>query len=141
MTAKVFIDGEVGTTGLQIRARLAARDDITLISLSEDSRKSRLARLGAFAEADVAILCLPDAAVHDHRARPRPSALSRDRRLHRAPDRSDVGIRLCRTGRRRAGPDRGGAKYVSNPGCYSTGAIALLKPVLEAGIIAPPTTR
>jgi N-acetyl-gamma-glutamyl-phosphate reductase len=65
MTAKVFIDGEVGTTGLQIRARLENRPDISLISLPEADRKSLDARLGAFAEADVAILCLPDAAVRE----------------------------------------------------------------------------
>jgi len=65
MTAKVFIDGEVGTTGLQIRARLETRPDISLISLPEENRKSRLSRIGAFGEADIAILCLPDAAVHE----------------------------------------------------------------------------
>ena len=65
MTAKVFIDGEVGTTGLQIRARLENRPDISLISLPEENRKSRLSRIGAFGEADIAILCLPDAAVHE----------------------------------------------------------------------------
>ena len=65
MAKKVFIDGEIGTTGLQIRERLQRRDDIRLISLSEASRKDRAARLAAFAEADVSILCLPDAAVHD----------------------------------------------------------------------------
>jgi N-acetyl-gamma-glutamyl-phosphate reductase len=65
MTAKVFIDGEVGTTGLQIRARLETRPDISLISLPEESRKSRLSRIGAFGEADIAILCLPDAAVRE----------------------------------------------------------------------------
>jgi N-acetyl-gamma-glutamyl-phosphate reductase len=136
MTAKVFIDGEVGTTGLQIRARLAARDDITLISLSEDSRKSRLARLGAFAEADVAILCLPDAAVHDiapdlaHQ----PCRVIDASTAHRTDPTWEFGFAELDAGAR----DRiAGAKYVSNPGCYSTGAIALLKPVLEAGIIAP----
>ena len=59
MSAKVFIDGEVGTTGLQIRDRLIGRKDITLISLGEDRRQDAAARAEAFAQADVAILCLP----------------------------------------------------------------------------------
>jgi N-acetyl-gamma-glutamyl-phosphate reductase len=136
MTAKVFIDGEVGTTGLQIRARLETRPDITLISLSEEHRKSRLARLGAFAEANVAILCLPDAAVHDI-----------------APDLRDLHCRVIDASTaHRTDPgwafgfaelDRGArariaaARHVSNPGCYSTGAIALIRPLLDAGLIAP----
>jgi N-acetyl-gamma-glutamyl-phosphate reductase len=136
MTAKVFIDGEVGTTGLQIRARLAARDDITLISLPEEQRKSRLARLGAFAEADVAILCLPDAAVHEiaPELASQPCRVIDASTAHRTDPNWEFGFAELDAGAR----DRiAGAKYVSNPGCYSTGAIALLKPMLEAGIIAP----
>lgn len=136
MTAKVFIDGEVGTTGLQIRARLETRDDITLISLPEESRKSRLARIGAFAEVDVAILCLPDAAVHEiapdlaHQ----PCRVIDASTAHRIDPDWEFGFAELDAGAR----DRiAGAKYVSNPGCYSTGAIALLKPMLQSGIIAP----
>jgi N-acetyl-gamma-glutamyl-phosphate reductase len=136
MTAKVFIDGEVGTTGLQIRARLETREDITLISLPEEERKSRLARLGAFAEADVAILCLPDAAVHEiapDLAR-QPCRVIDASTAHRTDPNWEFGFAELDAGAR----DRiAGAKYVSNPGCYSTGAIALLKPMLDAGIIAP----
>jgi N-acetyl-gamma-glutamyl-phosphate reductase len=134
MTAKVFIDGEVGTTGLQIRARLAARKDITLISLSEEHRKSRLARLGAFAEADVAILCLPDAAVHDiapdlaHQ----PCKVIDASTAHRVAPDWEYGFAELDAGAR---DQIAAAKYVSNPGCYSTGAIALLKPLVAAGVI------
>jgi N-acetyl-gamma-glutamyl-phosphate reductase len=136
MTAKVFIDGEVGTTGLQIRARLERRPDIRLISLPEESRKSRLARIGAFGEADIAILCLPDEAVHEI-----------------APDLRDMPVRLVDASTaHRVDPDWAygfaemtggqrariaGAKAVSNPGCYPTGAIALLRPLIAAGMIAP----
>lgn len=136
MTAKVFIDGEVGTTGLQIRARLAARDDIALISLPEEQRKSRLARLGAFAEADVAILCLPDAAVHEIAAdlASQPCRVIDASTAHRTDPDWEFGFAELDVGAR----DRiAGAKFVSNPGCYSTGAIALLKPLLDAGLIAP----
>lgn len=136
MAAKVFIDGEVGTTGLQIRARLETRDDITLISLSEENRKSRLARIGAFAEADVAILCLPDAAVHEiapdlaHQ----PCRVIDASTAHRVHADWEYGFAELDAGAR----DRiAAAKYVSNPGCYSTGAIALLKPMVTAGVIDP----
>jgi len=62
MTSKVFIDGEAGTTGLQIADRLDKRDDISLIRLGDAERKNPAARKAALLEADVAILCLPDAA-------------------------------------------------------------------------------
>jgi N-acetyl-gamma-glutamyl-phosphate reductase len=136
MTAKVFIDGEVGTTGLQIRGRLENRDEITLISLGEADRKSRDARLAAFAEADVSILCLPDAAVHEV-----------------APELKAMGARVIDASTaHRTDPDwvfgfpelESGAREriakatrVSNPGCFSTGAIALLRPIIDAGLIAP----
>jgi N-acetyl-gamma-glutamyl-phosphate reductase len=108
MTAKVFIDGEVGTTGLQIRARLENRPDISLISLPEENRKSRLSRIGAFGEADIAILCLPDDAVHEIAPDLREHARAGHRRLHGAPDRSRLGLRLRRAGAGPAGRDRGG---------------------------------
>jgi N-acetyl-gamma-glutamyl-phosphate reductase len=136
MTAKVFIDGEVGTTGLQIRARLESRSDITLISLPEESRKSRLARLGAFNEADVAILCLPDAAVHDivpdlvHL----PCRVIDASTAHRTDPDWEFGFPELDAGARAR---IHAAKCVSNPGCYSTGAIALLKPLIDAGVIGP----
>src|SRR3546814_10494813 len=64
MTARVFIDGEAGTTGLQIRARLEARDDVRLIRLGEAERKDPAARAHALNEADLAILCLPEEALY-----------------------------------------------------------------------------
>ncbi|PWK60148.1 N-acetyl-gamma-glutamyl-phosphate reductase [Roseicyclus mahoneyensis] len=135
MTAKVFIDGEVGTTGLQIRARLEARADVTLISLPEEHRKSRLARLGAFNEADVAILCLPDAAVHDIASdlRDLPCKVIDASTAHRTDPDWEFGFAELDQGARAR---IAAGKQVSNPGCYSTGAIALLKPVVDAGLIA-----
>lgn len=135
MTHKVFIDGEVGTTGLQIRARLEGRDDIRLITLGDADRKDTRARLAAFAEADVGILCLPDAAAVEIVAAlagtgTRLIDASTAHRVH--PDwvfgfaelDSDLRARIA------------GGQFVSNPGCYSTGAIALLHPLVKRGLIA-----
>ncbi|MDG4649039.1 N-acetyl-gamma-glutamyl-phosphate reductase [Roseibacterium sp. SDUM158017] len=136
MTAKVFIDGEVGTTGLQIRGRLEGREDITLISLPEQSRKSRLARIGAFGEADIAILCLPDAAVHEIAPdlRHMPVRVIDASTAHRTDPDWAFGFAEMAPGQRARIAE---AKCVSNPGCYSTGAIALIRPLVDAGLIAP----
>ncbi len=136
MTAKVFIDGEVGTTGLQIRARLENRPDITLISLPEALRKSTEARLEAFSQADAAILCLPDAAVRDiaPELAKLPVRLIDASTAHRVDPNWVYGFPEMSAGQRAAIT---GAKCVSNPGCYPTGAIGLLRPLLDAGIIAP----
>ncbi len=136
MAKKVFIDGEIGTTGLQIRERLQRRDDIRLISLSEASRKDRAARLAAFAEADVSILCLPDAAVHDIA----PDLVQMGARVidastaHRVDPDWVFGFAEMSKGQRAA---IAGARRVSNPGCWSTCAIALLRPLVAAGIVDP----
>ena len=134
MTTKVFIDGEAGTTGLQIRDRLIRRDDITLVQIDPDLRKDAEARKAAFAEADVAILCLPDAAAKE------AVELSKD---------LDVRIIDASTAHR-VNPDWAyglpelsaaqeaqikSARYVANCGCYATGAIVLLAPLVRAGLI------
>jgi N-acetyl-gamma-glutamyl-phosphate reductase len=136
MTAKVFIDGEVGTTGLQIRARLENRPDITLISLPEESRKSRLARIGAFGEADIAILCLPDDAVREIAPdlRSMPVRVIDASTAHRTDPGWVFGFPEMTAGQRER---IAAARAVSNPGCYSTGAIALIRPLVAAGVIAP----
>jgi len=135
MTAKVFIDGEVGTTGLQIRTRLDRRPDITLISLPEEYRKSRLARLGAFGDAEIAILCLPDAAVHEIAPdlRSMPVRLIDASTAHRTDPAWVFGFAEMAAGQRER---IAAARAVSNPGCYSTGAIALIRPLVDAGVIA-----
>lgn len=136
MVAKVFIDGEVGTTGLQIRDRLAGRADIALISLDETTRKNLDARIAAFEEADIGILCLPDDAVLDIVAH----LGTRDTRLidastaHRVDDAWVFGYPELTTGTRAR---IASAARLSNPGCYSTGSIALLHPLVSAGLIAP----
>lgn len=138
MSAKVFIDGEVGTTGLQIRDRLHGRKDITLISLPEDRRKDAAARADAFAQADIAILCLPDDASREAAVicESLPTRLIDASTAHRVNPNWVYGFPELAAGQRAA---IAAAKNVSNPGCYSTCAIALLRPLTDAGLIAADT--
>ncbi|MDF1855823.1 N-acetyl-gamma-glutamyl-phosphate reductase [Pseudooceanicola sp.] len=136
MAHKVFIDGEVGTTGLQIRERLEVRRDITLISLAEDRRKDVAARADAAREADVAILCLPDAAAKDLVAAlgPDEGRLIDASTAHRVNPDWVFGFAEMAAGQRAALQQ---ARRVSNPGCWSTCGIALIRPLVEAGLIDP----
>ena len=121
MTAKIFIDGDVGTTGLQVRARLEGRRDLTLLRLSEVERKDPARRAGRLHEADLAILCLPDAAARESAGLVENPAtrLIDASTAHRIDPGWDYGF---------AEMDRDQAatiaasKRVSNPGCYATGA-------------------
>lgn len=132
MTAKVFIDGEAGTTGLQILDRLQARKDISLVQVEHERRKDPAARAEAFARADVAILCLPDAAAIE------AVALAGDTRIidastaHRIADGWVYGM-----------PELPGqaaaiaaASRVANVGCFATGAISLIRPLRDAGLLS-----
>ena len=136
MTAKVFIDGEHGTTGLQIRTRLTGRDDLEIISIPTDRRKDPAARAEYLNAADVAILCLPDDAAKEAVSL---AASSGTRFIdastaHRTADGWVFGFAELTCGQAKAIAT---AQMVSNPGCYSTGAIALLRPLTEAGILSP----
>jgi N-acetyl-gamma-glutamyl-phosphate reductase len=136
MAWRVFIDGEAGTTGLQIRERLLRRDDIALVEIAPEARKDVEARLKAYGEADIAILCLPDAAVREIV----PEAMKLGTRLIDASTahRIDPGWAY---GFPEYDHDQRGriaqAQSVSNPGCYSTGAIALVAPLVREGLIKP----
>jgi N-acetyl-gamma-glutamyl-phosphate reductase len=134
MTAKIFIDGEAGTTGLQIRERLAARQDLTLLSIPQELRKDQAARADYLNQADVAILCLPDDA-----AKESVSLISNS--TTRVIDASTA-YRVA------AGWTYGfaemdgtqakaiaGAMRVSNPGCWPQGLIAALRPLIAAGLL------
>lgn len=135
MTAKVFIDGEVGTTGLQISARLECRDDLQLLRLTDDVRKDPKARAALLNEADVAILCLPDDAARDAVAMiENPDTRVIDASTaHRTADGWVYGFPEYDPGHRAVIAD---AKRVANTGCYAVASVALLHP-LVAGSLMP----
>lgn len=134
MTAKVFIDGEAGTTGLQIRARLAPRDDIELLQLPDAARKDPARRAELLNAADVAILCLPDDAAREAVAmveNPRTRVIDASTAHRTHPD-WVYGLPEYEPGHEAR---IGAARRVTNPGCYALASIALLHPLIQAGIL------
>ncbi len=134
---RIFIDGEHGTTGLQIRDRLGARGDLELLSIPEARRRDPDARAELLNSADVAILCLPDDASREAVAMLAEAGNEKTRVIdtstaHRTHAAWVFGFAELTTGQRAA---IAGARFVSNPGCYSTGAIALLRPLVEAAML------
>jgi len=135
-TSRVFIDGEAGTTGLQVLGRLQERSDIELITLPEEKRKDTAARAKAINAADAVILCLPDAAAIEA-----ASLVSNDNdktvlidasTAHRTNPEWTYGFPELNAGQRKR---IAGAKRIANPGCYATGFIAVTTPLVDAGIL------
>ncbi|RWO90636.1 N-acetyl-gamma-glutamyl-phosphate reductase [Mesorhizobium sp.] len=134
MKPKIFIDGEHGTTGLQIRALLAERGDLEIISIPTERRKEPAARAEFLNAADVAILCLPDAA-----AKESVSLISNDTTrvidastAHRVAEGWEYGF--AEMDKAQAGKIAS-AKRVTNPGCWPQGPIATLRPLVAAGLL------
>ena len=131
---KIFIDGSAGTTGLRIRERLADRRDIELITLSEERRKDLSARSDALNSADVAFLCLPDAAAKEAVSLIESGVAVIDTSTaHRTAEGWTYGFPELTGQREKIAASR----RVANPGCHASGFIVLVEPLVRAGLLDP----
>ena len=130
---RVFIDGSAGTTGLRIRERLANRKEIELVILPEEKRKDPLARRDALNGADIAFLCLPDAAAIEAVALVEnpETAIIDTSTAHRTAEGWVYGFAEL-PGQR---PRIAASKRIANPGCHASGFIALIAPLTHAGLL------
>jgi N-acetyl-gamma-glutamyl-phosphate reductase len=132
----VFVDGQEGTTGLRIHEYLAKRSDIDLLKIDADRRKDATERARLLNAADVAFLCLPDAAAREAVAlvtNPNTCVIDAST-AHRVAPGWVFGIPELAPGQREALKK---AKRIANPGCHSTAFIALLRPLVDAGVVQP----
>lgn len=133
LLTKVFIDGSAGTTGLRIHERLLDRKDIELITLTEANRKDAAARKAALNEADIAFLCLPDAAAVEAVSfieNPHTAVIDTST-AHRTANGWTYGFAELPGQREKIAA----AKRIANPGCHASGFVALVAPLTKAGII------
>ncbi len=134
MTTQVFIDGAAGTTGLEIRERLSGREDLDLVALGGDRRKDPAARRDALNAADVVILCLPDDAAREAVGlieNPRVRVIDAST-AHRTAPGWTYGFAEMAPGQKASIAH---STRVSNPGCYPTGFLALVAPLVREGLL------
>lgn len=131
---KIFIDGSAGTTGLKIVQRLSGRDDIELITLTQENRKDIDARKQAINSSDITFLCLPDVAAVESvgLVENENTAVIDTSTAHRVNTEWDYGFPEL-TGKREK---IASSKRVANPGCHATGFISLVAPLIENGIVS-----
>ena len=134
MKPKIFIDGEAGTTGLQIRQRLEKHSGVDVVSIDPARRKDVSARAEMINGADVVILCLPDDGAREAVSLVTSNAvkLIDASTAHRVADGWAYGFAELTPSQRKVIAD---SRRVSNPGCWATGAIALMRPLIEAGLL------
>jgi N-acetyl-gamma-glutamyl-phosphate reductase len=131
--SRIFIDGQEGTTGLEIHERLRGRSDLELLEIAADSRKDPAVKRSIMRDADLVVLCLPDAAAVEAVALAEPDTRILDASTaHRVHDGWVYGLPELETAQR--GRIREGRR-VSNPGCYPTGFLLAVRPLVDAGIV------
>lgn len=133
MATRIFIDGQEGTTGLQIRERLQGRSDLELLELAPEQRKDPEAKRAILQRAQIAVLCLPDAAAVETVSLAGPDTRLLDASTaHRVNPAWTYGLpELSATQREQI---RGAAR-VANPGCWPTGFLLLVRPLVDAGLL------
>lgn len=138
MTTKVFVDGQEGTTGLRIHEYLAARPDIEVLRIAADKRKDGAERARLLNAADVAFLCLPDAASREAASmvdNPRTCLIDAST-AHRTVPGWAYGLPELAPGQREA---IRASKRIANPGCHASAFILLLRPLVDAGLVPAST--
>jgi N-acetyl-gamma-glutamyl-phosphate reductase len=138
MPPKIYIDGQAGTTALRIREWLVGRDDVQVVTLPEELRKNAEVRKKALRDAAVVLLCLPDDAAKDAAAwlASAPARILDASTAHRVNDGWVYGLPELVAGQRERIAK---ASRIANPGCYATAVILLVRPLVDAGLIAPDT--
>ena len=136
MGFKVFIDGQEGTTGLEISGHLSAREDISIVPVEERFRKDVSYKRERYAEADVVVLCLPDEAAREAVALDKEARFLDASTAHRTAPAWVYGLPELLLQTRESIAT---AQYVSNPGCYPTGFLLAVRPLIDLGIV--PTSQ
>jgi len=138
MRPRIYIDGQAGTTALRIRDWLAGRDDLEVVTLPEALRKDHAARKKALQDATIVLLCLPDDAAREaaNWLADSPVRILDASTAHRVTDGWVYGLPELVPGQRGRIAK---AKQVANPGCYASAVILLVRPLVDAGLIAPDT--